>query len=952
MQKSLLRFLFRKMWNTRWMTFSTLLGLIIAVAFSTSIPLYSNGSLKNVVENSLQEENEGYPAGSMIISYQTVGINNAPDLADVQAVDQYIANEVPNSIDFPTYNYVRTYSLNSSTIKPVDPDADSSRKREMKIVSFTDLEENVEINEGTMFSKEVNNDVVEAVVLRNALYRNYIAVGDEFLYTVKGAGNKQVKIKIVGSIEQKEPASSDDRYWFNSEESLTNALFIDEEVFQQHLLEEKNISLADAKWYFNFNLTDIQTSQLAGMVNAIERIELEVYQQLKNTKLIHSFKDMLIEFRATSLQLQSLLFMLAAPMIAMVIYYISMNAKQALDRQRSDITVFRSRGGSTRQIFFLYLLEGMILGVIALVIGPIFGWFLAKGIGSANGFLTFVNRQSIPVDINMDAIIYALVTVVIAIAASVLPAISYSKQSIVGLRKSMARGDKKPFWMRWYLDVVLVLVSAYGWYLFDTSSYLQMQLSSEQMQIQPTLFFFPALTIFSVGLVFLRIFPWILALVRKMTGRVLPVHFYLTLAQLSRSAKSYYPLMILLILTIGLGVYNSSAARTIDVNSTERLMYQYGTDLVVEHVWEGFADPEALRQQQQQNNSGGGEGGNQNQQRDIPMLLREPPFEIFKTLPNVQAASRVLVTDGNPSIAGKSAGKGTVMGIDNVDFASVAWFREDTLFPHSYATVLSQLGKHENGVIVPQSLADKFQLERGDTINLTVEQKTMELVVVYITPYWPSLYPEDRPFFVMNLDYLYSEVEKKIRYKVWLKMEEGASAVPVINQLDEAGIELVDATDMRYELQQQQRQPSRGGVFGILSLGFLISVVISLIGYIIYWFFNLSNRILQLGILRAMGLSRKQLTGMLLLEQVFTAGIAIALGFIIGRIASIIYLPFLETMESTKNLTPDYRVITSSQDLIQLFIVVGVMMLIGAGLLFMHIRRLKVHQAIKMGEER
>lgn len=36
----------------------------------------------------------------------------------------------------------------------------------------------------------------------------------------------------------------------------------------------------------------------------------------------------------------------------------------------------------------------------------------------------------------------------------------------------------------------------------------------------------------------------------------------------------------------------------------------------------------------------------------------------------------------------------------------------------------------------------------------------------------------------------------------------------------------------------------------------------------------------------------------------------------------------------------------------QLYVVVGVMMLTGATLLFMQIRRLRVHQAVKMGEER
>ena len=36
----------------------------------------------------------------------------------------------------------------------------------------------------------------------------------------------------------------------------------------------------------------------------------------------------------------------------------------------------------------------------------------------------------------------------------------------------------------------------------------------------------------------------------------------------------------------------------------------------------------------------------------------------------------------------------------------------------------------------------------------------------------------------------------------------------------------------------------------------------------------------------------------------------------------------------------------------RLYIVVAVMMLIGAALLIAHIRRLRVHQAVKLGEER
>ncbi len=73
------RFLYRKMWNTRWLTISTLFGLIVAVYFTTSIPMYADGSLKRVIGQSLLEENRGFPAGSVLIRHQTVG-SERPDL--------------------------------------------------------------------------------------------------------------------------------------------------------------------------------------------------------------------------------------------------------------------------------------------------------------------------------------------------------------------------------------------------------------------------------------------------------------------------------------------------------------------------------------------------------------------------------------------------------------------------------------------------------------------------------------------------------------------------------------------------------------------------------------------------------------------------------------------------------------------------------------------------------
>ncbi|MDF2659809.1 MAG: permease component [Paenibacillus sp.] len=586
----MLRFLYRKMWNNRWMTLSTLLGLIVAVAFTTSIPMYSDGSLKRVVANTLLDNTDGLPPGSTLIRYQAVGADKA-DLESLGDVDAYIRDEIPKQIGFPFTTYARSYSIRGSQITPVDPTkTDPSKRRQMTIVTYGGLADHIEMSNGSPFSDQVKNGVIEAVVFEEAMYRNDFRVGDEFNYPITGGqGIAPLKVKVVGTFK---PKQEEDPYWYQGFEGLLNSLIVSDEVFQNELLQQKKIPLNLANWYYAFDLREIKTSQLSDLSRILDRLDITLYQKLKDTRVDFSFQDMLTEFKRQSLQMQMTLFTLAAPMIAMVFYYIVMNARQSLDRQRSDIAVLRSRGGSTRQIIWVYLLEGLLLGGIALLIGPVIGWMMAKSIGSSNGFLMFVDRKAVPVGVTTEALMYGGAAVLLAILASVIPAVSFARSSIVSYKQQLARSDRKPFWQKWFLDVLLILLAGYGYYSFQNYQVLSAKtgLTNDQLQVHPLLFFVPALTIFALGLFFLRLFPWLLRLFNWLGKTFLPVPIYLTLTQLSRSSKSYYPLMLLLILTLGLGVYNSSAARTIDLNSTERTLYQYGTDVVLQPVWEAYSE--------------------------------------------------------------------------------------------------------------------------------------------------------------------------------------------------------------------------------------------------------------------------------------------------------------------------------------------------------------------------
>ncbi|GJM69912.1 hypothetical protein HMSSN036_21280 [Paenibacillus macerans] len=203
----LLRLLFRKMWNTKWLTFSTLLGLIVAVSFTVSIPMYSDGSLKRVVSSTLKGESEGLPAGSLIMSYQAPG-GTKTDIGGLKAVDEYIVNEVPKEIGFPHETYVNTRSIRSTEVYPVDPTkVDASRTRTMTLSSMSGLQDHVELSGGKMFSEKASGDTIEALMLEEAMYRQDLHVGDVMEYPVSGGSGITLKVKSSACFSPKRERS-------------------------------------------------------------------------------------------------------------------------------------------------------------------------------------------------------------------------------------------------------------------------------------------------------------------------------------------------------------------------------------------------------------------------------------------------------------------------------------------------------------------------------------------------------------------------------------------------------------------------------------------------------------------------------------------------------------------------------------------------------------------------
>jgi putative ABC transport system permease protein len=188
-------------------------------------------------------------------------------------------------------------------------------------------------------------------------------------------------------------------------------------------------------------------------------------------------------------------------------------------------------------------------------------------------------------------------------------------------------------------------------------------------------------------------------------------------------------------------------------------------------------------------------------------------------------------------------------------------------------------------------------------------------------------------------------------YDVWIKLKPEATTADFYEGIKEAGLPVTSIVNTREELVQAKNDPFLMALNGILTLGFVLSILVSFIGFLLYWVLSLRGRTLQNGILRAIGLSLKQLIGMLAVEQLLTSGVAVLIGILVGNVASLLYVPNFQIAFNPSSLVPPFKVMFDSADLMRIYVLVGFMLLFGLGILAYMLSRLRIHQAIKLGED-
>lgn len=935
----MLTLLLRKMRNTKWMVICLLIGFVMATAMTSTIPIYMHASLQRMLLKDMQayqEENNEYP-GVYAVSKTIVSGTNAVDQRNTVNTVYSRAADRFNNLFVPFLSY-KCYTSDPYLYVP---DFESDELAMIKLGGMTDIGDHITIVNGRMFNPGLNeNGAYEVISTEIALQNSQLVLGETYNVTNIFSPGDTIKIEVVGTFDV---ASETDTYWSEGMSDYDNTFFVDFTTLTDEIIMTGVVSLSQVDCRFVIDYQNMDMNVIEHVQNAFES-QAEAYKE-ENCTFTVPAQEILASYAEKASQLRYILLMLDIPVVIMLIFYLFMVSQLNIESERNEIAMLKSRGASSWQIIRIYAYETLILGAGAAIIGPFVGLGLCGILGVSNGFLEFVNRPSLNAKLSLAAFAYAIIAVAVFFVATLVPVVPASRVTIVEHKQSKAHKRKKPLWQRAYLDFIMAILPVVWlwWHNRQEQILIEQGVTDTSATMNPLMFTASTLFILGVGLICVRLYPYLIRLVYLIGRKRWSPTAYISLNNISRSSTGRERfIMIFLILTVALGIFSANTARAINRNTEERIRYNLGADVVLEESWRYARVPEV------------DEDGNE----VIEAQYFEPDFSVYEDLAGVETATPVFKRDSVQLEYNDSTQVGAqIMTIVPDKFAQVCWFRNG-LLPTHINNYINALAECVDGVIVSSSYQEKTGLKLGDVIQVKWGQNEwFEATVVAVVDYWPSINPyeknsqgEYRDFVIMNYDYV--NIQTKLEpYEVWMKLEDGATVEDFYNSISDSDIVAIRLDVASQLITSSKTDAMLQGVNGALTLGFITIMALCFIGFIIYWILSIKGRTLQFGILRAMGMSFREIIAMIIYEQVLVSGVSIFLSIIIGGVASDLFVPLFQVLYNVTDQVPPFVVISQRSDYIKLYCIVLVMLLVGFVVIARLIKSININKALKLGED-
>ena len=497
-----------------------------------------------------------------------------------------------------------------------------------------------------------------------------------------------IAVNIVGIFHRTDP---DDEFWYGTGEvfSFENdrwtiiPLFTTEEAVFQQVIEPYPGLYTDSTWFYYLDRQAVPAKNVDTLQSIILQAEADVLFNVRNSSTSIKLDQVLDDHEKQLMLARIPLYLIVSLVTGILVYYLVLVAGLMIRARSTEIAMLKSRGATTPQVGLLVLVEGLLLAVPAVILGPL----LALGVVRILGRVFFQlggdgGLVSVPVELSSQAFLLGLAGGLLAVAVLSVSGLVAARHSIVEFRQVGARPPRTPFIHRYYLDLLfLALIFILWWQIQSHGSFLVRPLGSRELEIDYSLLLGPILGLLALGLLVMRLLPLLVVILARVAGPVAPAWLVHGLRHLSRDPIVPGALVVLLMMATALGVIGSAFSSTLEQSQRDQALYAAGADVRIEHT--GTSAPTS--------------------QPELGGKVKE--MESVLGVADVQRTSTLVTTKTfNTS--------GTLLAVDAGQFADVAWYRSDFTDGRSLSEIMGKLSPDPSS---PVALADGIQLPREAT---------------------------------------------------------------------------------------------------------------------------------------------------------------------------------------------------------------------------------------------
>ena len=863
---SILRFAWDRLWVNRILAFWALVGLVTAITLALSLPLYVDAVYENILEDRLDE-----PPYAFRFRYLGAWNGNIAQV-DYESATVAIADRFAQDIDLPlrqSIRYVRggTWNTRKAGNPPVNLGA-------LGLAAIQGLEPQITISGEWDNGQELESNAIPVMIPETMFYNFGVQIGD----TIQGQ-SPGLPIQDFEVVATWRPINEDDPEWIFPPKFFDQVIFVQEDDLWQ-LLSESEDPLDETAWYLNFDGSTLLTSEVSDLVGIIGDGQRDIEEVLPGVRLDVSPEDNLRAFTTEVNELTQQLYIILMPVAGLVIYFVALIAGLLVNRQKIEDVKLRSRGMSRLAVLGIHFVMWFLLVAIALGIAIFLSPYLVRLIGQTTSFLQFENTENIlTVTITPNAILIGILTGVLAASSGLFIAWRTTRQNVNTILNASG-ANRQAWWQRAYVDLMILAPALYVLYTLWEQGGLAGSAASPFSN--PLTFVGPTLFALGWALFFLRLLPWLFGLAASFWNLTANIPILMAFRELNRSIGNYRGTLLMMAFTLSLTGFTASMASTLDESLVDSINYDIGADIVIVAAAEAQTESDGTNTQGQATFDVTG--------------YNPPPVQDLWQVPGITNISRVGTYTARLRILSRVV-DGSVMGVDRAEIAAVTYYREDYA-PNDFALVFNKLAGNRTGIIVNRQTAEENNLALGQELELQInalnEWYDLRVPVVDVFDFFPTLNPTDGFVAITNIDPLFEAVGTDLPFNIWLGIEPGYDPQDVINNIREIGFPILSWEATETAIQAAQSDPSRQGVLGFLSVGFVASITLTLISAIIQSIAAFRTQAVQLGSLRAMGLGSLSVAVYMILLQSLVSLAGIASGTSIGFATTLLYLPVLD----------------------------------------------------------